>query len=135
MKYSKMVIASILMVAGLLVGCSQEGAQPTNGSTGYRQVNAQEAKELMDSEEGCVILDVRTDEEYAAGHIPGAILIPHDDIANQAEEIFADKDQLILVYCRSGNRSRQAAEALVGLGYTNVVDFGGINDWPYEIER
>lgn len=135
MKYSKMVIAAILMVAGLLVGCSQEGAQLTNGSTGYRQVNAQEAKELMDSEEGYVILDVRTDEEYAAGHIPGAILIPHDDIANQAEEIFADKDQLILVYCRSGNRSRQAAEALVGLGYTNVVDFGGINDWPYEIER
>lgn len=89
----------------------------------------------MDSEEGYIILDVRTDEEYAGGHIPGAILIPHDDIANQAEETLADKDQLILVYCRSGNRSRQAAEALAELGYTNVVDFGGINDWPYEIER
>lgn len=135
MKYSKMVIAAILMVAGLLVGCSQESARPANGSTEYRQATAQEAKELMDSEEGYIVLDVRTDEEYAAGHIPGAILIPHDDIADQAEETLTDKDQLILVYCRSGNRSRQAAEALAELGYTNVVDFGGINDWPYEIEQ
>lgn len=135
MKYSKMAIAAVLMVASLLAGCSQESARPANNSAGYRQVTAQEAKELMDSEEGYVILDVRTDEEYAAGHIPGAILIPHDDIANQAEEALADKDQLILVYCRSGNRSRQAAEVLAELGYTNVVDFGGINDWPYEVER
>lgn len=135
MKYTKMLIAAILMVAGLLAGCSQESARTTDDSAGYRQVTAQEAKELMDSEEGYIILDVRTDEEYAEGHIPGAILIPHDDIANQAEETLADKDQLILVYCRSGNRSRQAAEALAELGYTNVVDFGGINDWPYEIER
>lgn len=135
MKYSKMLIAAVLTVAGLLVGCSQESARPANDSTGYRQATAQEAKELMDSEEGYIILDVRTDEEYAGGHIPGAILIPHDDIADQAEEILTDKDQLILVYCRSGNRSRQAAEALAELGYTNVVDFGGINDWPYETEQ
>lgn len=135
MKYSKMLIAAVLMVASLLVGCSQESARPANDSAGYRQATAREAKELMDSEEGYIILDVRTEEEYAGGHIPGAILIPHDDIANQAEEALTDKDQLILVYCRSGNRSRQAAEALVELGYTNVVDFGGINDWPYEIEQ
>jgi len=89
----------------------------------------------MESEDACIILDVRTEEEFAEGHIPGAILIPHDAIADQAEATLANKDQLILVYCRSGNRSRQAAEALAELGYTNVVEFGGINDWPYEIEQ
>lgn len=88
----------------------------------------------MGTEDDYVILDVRTQAEYDQGHIPGAILIPHDTVATAAEDALPDKDQLILVYCRSGNRSKQASQALVDLGYTNVVEFGGINSWPYEVE-
>ena len=100
----------------------------------FLNITAEEAKKLMDSEEGCIILDVRTREEYDQGHIPGAILIPHTEIEARAEEVLTDKDQLILVYCRSGRRSKIAAEALVELGYTNIKEFGGISDWPYEVE-
>ena len=88
----------------------------------------------MDTEDDYVILDVRTQAEYDESHIPGAILIPYDTVATAAEDALPDKDQLILVYCRSGNRSKQASQALVDLGYTNVVEFGGINSWPYEVE-
>ena len=88
----------------------------------------------MDTQEDYVILDVRTQEEFDAGHIPGAILIPNTEIANRAEQELPDKDQLLLVYCRSGNRSKQASQILVELGYTHIREFGGINDWPYEIE-
>ena len=97
-------------------------------------ITAEEAKQIMDTEEGYIILDVRTQEEYDEGHIPGAILIPYTQIAEKAEEVLTDKDQLILVYCRSGRRSKIAAEALVELGYTNIKEFGGIIDWPYEVE-
>ena len=97
-------------------------------------ITAQEAKQIMDSEEGYIILDTRTQEEYDEGHIPGAIVIPHDEITNRAEEELPDKDQLLLVYCRSGRRSKLAAEVLVELGYTNIKEFGGIIDWPYEWE-
>ena len=97
-------------------------------------ITAQEAKQIMDSEEGYIILDTRTQEEYDEGHIPGAIVIPHDEITDRAEEELPDKDQLLLVYCRSGRRSKLAAEALVKLGYTNIKEFGGIIDWPYETE-
>ena len=97
-------------------------------------ITAQEAKQIMDSEEGYIILDTRTQEEYDEGHIPGAIVIPHDEITDRAEEELPDKDQLLLVYCRSGRRSKLAAEALVKLGYTNIKEFGGIIDWPYEVE-
>ena len=89
----------------------------------------------MDSEEGYIILDVRTEEEFAEGHIEGAILIPNDEISETAEKILTDKDQLILVYCRSGRRSKLAAENLVALGYTNVKEFGGINTWTYGTVR
>lgn len=88
----------------------------------------------MDRETGYVTLDVRTREEYDQGHIPGAILIPDYEVGEKAGEILTDKDQLILVYCRSGRRSKNAAEILAALGYTNVREFGGIIDWPYEIE-
>ena len=88
----------------------------------------------MDTEEGYIILDVRTQEEYDQGHIPGAIVISYEEIEEKAEEVLTDKDQLILVYCRSGRRSKIAAEALVELGYTNIKEFGGIIDWPYEVE-
>ena len=97
-------------------------------------ITAQEAKKIMDTEEGYIILDTRSQEEYDEGHIPGAIVIPHDEITNRAEEELPDKDQLLLVYCRSGRRSKLAAEALVKLGYTNIKEFGGIIDWPYEVE-
>ena len=89
----------------------------------------------MDTEDDYVILDARTQAEYDQGHIPGAILIPHDTVATAAEDALPDKDQLILVYCRRGNRSKQASQALVDLGYTNVIEFGGINNWPYEVEE
>ena len=97
----------------------------------YQHITADEAKALMDNEEGYIILDVRTDEEFAEGHIPGAILIPDYEIKERAEEILTDKDQLILVYCRSGRRSKNAASDLADLGYTNVKEFGGIIDWKY----
>ena len=86
----------------------------------------------MDLQDGYIILDVRTQEEFDESHIEGAILIPDYEITNKAESVLKDKDQLILVYCRSGRRSKLAAEALVELGYTNVKEFGGIIDWPYE---
>ena len=98
-------------------------------------ITAEEAKAIMDSEDGYIILDARTQEEYDQGHIPGAIVISHEEIAEKAEDVLTDKEQLILVYCRSGRRSKIAAEALVELGYTNVREFGGIIDWPYEVER
>ena len=90
---------------------------------------------MMDRESDYIILDVRTLEEYVQGHIPNAILIPDYDIEEKAEEVLKDKNQLILVYCRSGRRSKLASEKLVQLGYTNIYEFGGIIDWPYEIEQ
>ena len=102
-----------------------------SGSASYDQISGAEAKALMDSESGYVIIDARTQEEYDQGHIPGAILIPEYEIADRAEKELPDKDQLILVYCRSGRRSKIAAEELVKLGYTNVKEFGGIIDWEY----
>lgn len=97
-------------------------------------ITAEEAKALMDSEEGYVILDVRTQAEYDEGHIPGAVVIPNTEIESRAEEELPDKDQLILVYCRSGRRSKNAAGILAELGYTNIREFGGILDWPYAVE-
>ena len=111
------------------VGCSD------GGSATYEQISGAEAKALMDSESGYVIIDARTQEEYDQGHIPGAILIPEYEIADRADKELLDKNQLILVYCRSGRRSKIAAEELVKLGYTNVKEFGGIIDWEYEIVK
>ena len=111
------------------VGCSD------GGSATYEQISGAEAKALMDSESGYIIIDARTQEEYDEGHIPGAILIPEYEIADRAEKELPDKDQLILVYCRSGRRSKIAAEELVKLGYTNVKEFGGIIDWEYDIVK
>ena len=101
----------------------------------YVQITPEEVNKIMDSGEEQIILDVREQEEYDQGHIPGAILIPYTEIENKAEEMLPDKDKLILVYCRSGRRSKIAAESLAKLGYTNVKEFGGIIDWPYEIEK
>jgi len=100
-------------------------------SISYEMISAKEAKALMDSEKGYIIIDARTEREYAEGHIQGAILIPEYEISERAEEEIPDKDTLVLVYCRSGRRSKIAAEELVKLGYTNVKEFGGIIDWEY----
>lgn len=128
MKRNKGIL--LLLALLLLAGCTQE----VENKVIYENINAQEAKELMDREEGYVILDVRTEEEYAQGHIPGAVLIPDYEIETKAEEMLTDKDQMILVYCRSGRRSKNAAQMLLELGYTDIREFGGIIDWPYEIE-
>lgn len=100
----------------------------------YKQITPDMAKEIMDSGEEYTLLDVREQDEYDAGHIPGAILIPYTEIGDKAQDILTDKSALILVYCRSGRRSKIAAEALSQLGYTNVNEFGGILDWKYEVE-
>ena len=98
----------------------------------YEQITAEQAKTIMDTEKDYVIIDARTEEEFAEGHIENAILIPEYEIANRAKNELPDKEQLILVYCRSGRRSKIASEELVKLGYTNVKEFGGIIDWPYK---
>lgn len=122
----------ILLAALLLTAC---GKDTENDQVAvYMNITSEEAKQIMDTEEGYIILDVRTQEEYDEGHIPGAILIPNTEIEARAEEELPDKEQLILVYCRSGRRSKLAAESLVKLGYTNIREFGGILDWSYELE-
>ena len=116
----------------MLTACGQD--KENDQGAVYVNITAEEAKQIMDSEEGYIILDVRTQEEYDQGHIPGAIVISHEEIEEKAEQVLTDKDQLILVYCRSGRRSKIASEALAELGYTNIKEFGGIIDWPYEVE-
>ena len=100
----------------------------------YKTITQVEAKEIIDTTSGYIILDVRTLEEFNAGHIPNAINIPNEVILEKVESILTDKEQVILVYCRSGRRSKEAASKLVELGYSNVLEFGGIIDWKYEIE-
>lgn len=151
---NKLLIASIvLLVLIILAGCTKhitdnretptpsptvnevddtEQTAEEKTSTGYEQITPQEAKKLMDSGDADVILDVRTEDEFETGHIQGAILIPDYQIEDTAESILPDKNAMILVYCRSGRRSKLASEALAKLGYTNVKEFGGIIDWPYE---
>ena len=101
----------------------------------YQQITAEEAKKIMDSNEEHIILDTREQDEFDEGHIQGAILIPYTEIENKAEEMLPDKDAQILVYCRSGRRSKIASESLAKLGYTDVKEFGGIIDWPYEVVK
>ena len=101
----------------------------------YEQITPEEAKRIMDSGEEHIILDTREQDEFDEGHIPGAILIPYTEIENKAEEMLPDKNKLILVYCRSGRRSKIASESLAKLGYTNVKEFGGIIDWTWALEN
>lgn len=122
----------ILCIAAFIMLISLAGCADDNAPAEYVLISAAEAKALMDSETGYIILDVRTENEFAQGHIPGAILIPDYDIESRAEEELPDKKQLILVYCRSGRRSKNAAAKLAEMGYSNVKEFGGIIDWGYE---
>ena len=128
----KRIFVLLLLAVIFLTACGKD--IENNQGAVYVNITAEEAKAIMDSEEGYIILDVRTQEEYDQGHIPGAIVISHEEIGEKAEAVLTDKDQLILVYCRSGRRSKLAAEVLLELGYTNIKEFCGILDWPYEVE-
>ena len=122
----------ILLTMLVLSACGQD--KENTQEAVYVNITAQEAKKIMDTEQNYIILDTRTQAEYDEKHIPGAVLIPYDEILDKAESVLTDKNQLILVYCRSGRRSKLASEDLVKLGYTNIKEFGGIIDWPYETE-
>ena len=127
------------LIIMLLISLSLFGMTACSGENGkastYEQITAEQAKTIMDTEKDYIIIDARTEEEFAEGHIENAILIPEYEIANRAKKELPDKEQLILVYCRSGRRSKIASEELVKLGYTNVKEFGGIIDWPYDIVK
>ena len=127
-----MLTAFLFVVTGCLSAC-----QPTDGdgmtSQSYRRISQKEAKEMMAKDDGHIVVDVRRQDEYDAGHIPGAILIPNESIGTDQPEDLPDLDQIILIYCRSGNRSKQAAQKLCNMGYTNIYEFGGINTWTGEI--
>lgn len=127
---------SVLMLTAL-AACDDSETTTESGeqSVTYEQITQSEAKRLMDTEKDYVIIDARTQSEYDEGHIKGAILIPEYEIAQRAQSELPNKDQLILVYCRSGRRSKIAAQALADLGYTNVKEFGGIITWEYGIEK
>lgn len=126
----KRILPLIFSVLLLLSGCG--GKESANHS--YEQISQQEAKTMMDTQD-VIILDVREQEEYDSGHIPGAVLLPVGTISEEtAAAVIPEKDSVVLVYCRSGNRSKTASAALAELGYTGVYEFGGINTWPYEME-
>ena len=115
----------------LLTACGGETAVVT-----YQQITQEEAKNMMEEYTDAIILDVREQDEFDAGHIPGAVLLPVGTITEEtAKNVIGEKDAFVLVYCRSGNRSKTASDKLVALGYSNVYEFGGINTWPYEIEK
>ena len=143
-KFLKIFSFSFALVSSLLLFSCSNGASETEQTVtdmksekpiSYEQITQEKAKELMETQTDYVIIDARTDEEFAQGHIEGAVLIPEYEIEQKAPQIIPDKDTLILVYCRSGRRSKIASEELVKLGYTNVKEFGGIIDWKYEIVK
>ena len=126
------LIAVCLPVA--FSGCGQNTVRETN-KTEYRKISAEEAKKMLDENTDAILLDVRTETEFRESHISGATLLPHNEIEKKAADMLPNKDALILVYCRSGVRSRAAANALTSMGYTNVYDIGGIINWPYGTKK
>lgn len=119
----------LLLSLLLLTGCGENTADSS-----YQQISQEEAKEMMDTQD-VIILDVREQDEYDSDHIPGAVLLPVGTIDEEtAAEVIPEKDSTVLVYCRSGNRSKTASSTLAELGYSNIYEFGGINTWPYETE-
>ena len=117
----------------LLTACSFGSQDMDGASRGYAQISQDEAKEMMEKDDGHIIVDVRRPDEFAESHIAGAINVPNEDIDDEMPEDLPDKDQILLVYCRSGNRSKEASQKLAGLGYTKVYEFGGINTWKGDI--
>ena len=131
-RLTRILLPAVIFLTAVLIltGCGSSADDKTVGDKKtYRQVSPEEAAAMMEEETDYIILDVRTQEEYEAAHIPGAICIPNETIGTGDIPELPDKDQLILVYCRSGNRSKQASEKLAKQGYTNIVEFGGINSW------
>ena len=127
--------ALLLFLIVSLAGCSSREDDDKN-TVSYQQITAEEAKSMMEEQPDAVILDVREQDEYDAGHIPGAMLLTVGTINEEtAASVIPEKDTVVLVYCRSGNRSKTASQALADLGYTQIYEFGGIKDWPYEVER
>ena len=124
----------LLLLIVCLAGCGIREEDANTAS--YQQITAEEAKSMMDEQPDAVVLDVREQDEYDAGHIPRAVLLPVGTINEEtAASAIPEKDTVVLVYCRSGNRSKTASQALADLGYTQIYEFGGIKDWPYEVER
>lgn len=137
MKILKRIYLIGITISGVtwITGCTSNNMKSEElTKNSYEQITQEAAKEIMDTEDGYIILDVRTEDEYAGGHIKNAICIPNETIDETVTDSLPDKDQLIFVYCRSGNRSKQAAAKLADLGYTNIKEMGGINTWSYEIE-
>ena len=134
-RLTRILLPTVIALTAVLIltGCGSSADDKTAGDKKtYRQVSPEEAAAMMEEETDYIILDVRTQEEYETAHIPGAICIPNETIGTEDIPELPDKEQLILVYCRSGNRSKQASEKLVNQGYTNIVEFGGINSWTGE---
>ena len=126
----KRICTLILAMLLALTGCGGMTVKNT-----YQQITQEEAKNMMNTQE-VVVLDVREQDEFDAGHIPGAVLLPVGTITKDtAAAVIDDLDTVVLVYCRSGNRSKTASQTLADLGYTNVYEFGGINTWPYDVEE
>ena len=130
-RFILLLSASLLFLTGC--GTGKQEKEESGAAGAYRQISQEEALRMMKEETGYVILDVRREDEFEAGHIPGAILIPNESIEDTPPAQLPDRDQIILIYCRSGNRSKQAAQKLADMGYTAIYEFGGINTWPGEI--
>ena len=122
----------VLSVVMLLSGCALANS---SASASYQQITQEEAKEMMKKDDGHIIIDVRRQDEFDEGHIPGAVLIPNESITDKQPEELPKLDQIILVYCRSGRRSKEASQKLADIGYTHVYEFGGINTWTGEIVK
>ena len=134
--FSFFALAASLLTLSACAAPAAAAATPAPTATAaveYKKISAADAKTRMDSGDTIIILDVRTQEEYDAGHIQGAILVPNETISDKQPALLPDLNAEILVYCRSGNRSAQATKKLIAIGYTNVADFGGIIDWPYDV--
>lgn len=132
-RFLALALVLVLCLTGCNAGISKESA--TTVMTGYKQISQDEAKAMMARDDGHIIVDVRRQYEYDAGHIPGAILIPNESIDKERPKELPDLDQIILVYCRSGRRSKEASEKLAKMGYTNIYEFGGIITWPGETTK
>ena len=135
-----LLFAALAALLALLSGCAlskakEDKAEDMTGKAAYHKISAEEAYEMMASQEVVVVVDVRTREEYDGGHIENAVLVPNESIGSEMPEALPDKEATLLVYCRSGRRSKDAAQKLLKLGYQNVYDFGGVIDWPYELVK
>lgn len=134
----KTILVSIIILSALVLGgCTMvsmiDVSETQNAAAEYKRISPEDAKKMLDENSDAVLLDVRTESEYNEQRIDGALLLPNNEIEDRAAELLPDKDALILVYCRSGRRSKQAALELLSMGYTNVYDFGGIMSWPYDV--